>query len=103
MSHEQPQNFDSVSSHDPATAITKNEHKQPIAPEKVTYSQKTERIQALSQLVKSVTPFIWVAVILIVVIPLIGRGFIASSFSDSPKLPESNTHVVTIDRVLPNP
>lgn len=103
MSHEQPQNLDSVSSHDPATAITKIEHKQPIAPEKATYTQKTERIQALSQLIKSVTPFIWVTVILIVVIPLIGRGFIGGSFSDSPKLPESTTHVVTIDRVLPNP
>ena len=103
MSYEQPQNSDSESSHDPAKAITEIEHKPPIAPEKVTYTQKTERLQALSQLIKSVTPFIWVAVILVVVIPLIGRGFIAGSFPDSPKPSESNGHVVTVDRVLPNP
>ncbi len=102
MSHEQPHKFNSVSSHDPATAITKIEHKQPLSAEKATYTQKTERIQALSQLIKSVIPFIWVAVILIVVIPLIGRGFIAGSFPDSPKLPESKGHVVTIDKILPN-
>lgn len=103
MSYEQPQNSDSESSHEPAKTITEIEHNQPIASEKVTYTQKTERIQAFSQLIKSVTPFIWVAVILIVVIPLIGRGFIAGSFPDTPKSPESNGHVVTIDRVLPNP
>ncbi len=54
-------------------------HEQRVESEKVTYAQKTDRIQALSQFVKSVMPLIWLAVILIVIIPLLGRLLIAHS------------------------
>ncbi|MEC4812504.1 MAG: hypothetical protein SAK29_04390 [Scytonema sp. PMC 1069.18] len=54
---------------------TQNEEKV----ENTTYGDKTERIKALSQFIKSVTPFVWTAVILFVIVPLLGRGFIASS------------------------
>ena len=54
-------------------------HEQRVESEKVTYVQKTDRIQALSQFIKSVMPLIWLAVILIVIIPLLGRLLIAHS------------------------
>ncbi|NEO98068.1 MAG: hypothetical protein F6K58_05095 [Symploca sp. SIO2E9] len=49
---------------------------------KPTYTEKTNRLQAWSQFLPSITPFIWVAVILIVIIPLIGRGFIGNSVTE---------------------
>ena len=102
MSHEHPQTSDSTSDHKPVTAVTKPEPKQQGVTEKVTYAQKTQRIQAWSQFIKSVAPYIWVAVILIVIIPLLGRGFIAGSLPDLAKSPDSNNPVVTIDKTLPN-
>ncbi|NET54455.1 MAG: hypothetical protein F6K09_39470, partial [Merismopedia sp. SIO2A8] len=38
-----------------------------------TYTDKTNRLQAWSQLLRSITPFIWIVVFIIVIIPLIGR------------------------------
>ncbi|MEW6493913.1 MAG: hypothetical protein AB1589_15590 [Cyanobacteriota bacterium] len=71
---------------------------------KNTYAERTERIQALSQFIRSLTPFVWVAVILIVIIPLLGRGFIANSLSGDSGYPDSRSNrIVTIDRTLPNP
>ncbi|GAB1539236.1 hypothetical protein NUACC21_19020 [Scytonema sp. NUACC21] len=67
--------------------------------DKATYSEKTERIQALSQFIKSVAPFIWAAVILIVLIPLLGRGFISSSLPKHLSDPVStNKSEVVIER-----
>jgi len=48
---------------------------------KVTYAEKTDRIQARVQFIKAVAPFIWALVILVVIIPLIGQLFIAKAFS----------------------
>jgi hypothetical protein len=46
----------------------------------VTFAQKTERIQALTQLIKTVSPFIWAIVLSIVLIPLGGKYLIGQSF-----------------------
>lgn len=59
-----------------STQLTK-----PIEPGKPTYTDRTQRIQAWSQLIKSIAPFIWVAVLLIVIIPLLGRAFIFDAVS----------------------
>lgn len=48
-----------------------------------SYIEKTDRIRAWSELIGSIRPFIWTAIILIVIIPLIGRGVISSSLSHS--------------------
>jgi hypothetical protein len=45
---------------------------------------------------------VWVAVILIVIIPLLGRGLIASSQPKPSQPSESKEQVVTIDKTLPN-
>ena len=58
-----------------------------------TYLQKTARLQAWSQLIKSVTPFIWAAIILVVIIPLLGKTFIASVAES-----EVDTPVAVVDR-----
>ena len=81
-----------------------HEPEQQVNEKKVTYADRTERIQAWSQLIKSVIPFVWVAVILIVIIPLVGRGFIANSVSGNSGHSESEgNRVVVVDRTLPNP
>lgn len=48
---------------------------------KVTYAEKTDRIQARVQFIRAVAPFIWALVILVVIIPLVGQLFIAKAFS----------------------
>ncbi|MEI2578898.1 hypothetical protein V5G28_008905 [Scytonema sp. PRP1] len=45
--------------------------------EKVSFEKKTERIRAWSDFIKSVAPFIWAVVIIIVIIPLLGKALIA--------------------------
>jgi hypothetical protein len=48
-------------------------------------------------------PYIWGAVILIVIIPLIGRGFIADSFSSNPENSANQpSEVVKVDKTLPS-
>ncbi|MBT9314025.1 hypothetical protein IXB50_01125 [Leptothoe spongobia TAU-MAC 1115] len=51
---------------------------QPPAPEKekTPYTAKTQRIVAWSNLLRSLQPFIWGAIILVVVIPLIGKALL---------------------------
>lgn len=102
MSHEPPQDLKSTSDREQAIATPKTEPMQDVAVEKATYPQKTERIHAWSELIKSVAPFVWVAVILIVLIPLLGRGLIASSQPKPLQPSESKEQVVTIDTTLPN-
>lgn len=48
---------------------------------KATYAEKTDRIQAWVQFIRTVAPFIWAIVILVVIIPLVGQLFIAKAFS----------------------
>ncbi len=47
---------------------------------KATHAEKTNRLLAWSQILKSIAPVIWAIVILIVVIPLIGQIFISRAF-----------------------
>lgn len=70
---------------------------------KATYTDKTQRLQAWSQLLRAAMPYIWGAVILIVIIPLIGRGFIADSFSSNPENSANQpSEVVKVDKTLPS-
>ena len=103
MSQESQQNFASNSTSQPvkaletATSVTKKTQPKP------TYVDKTKRLQAWSQFIKSITPYFWVVVILIVLVPLIGRGFISGSFADnSENLGDRIPEVVVIDRTLPS-
>ncbi|WP_233153888.1 hypothetical protein [Scytonema sp. HK-05] len=59
--------------------------------EKVSFVQKTERIKAWSEFIKSVAPFIWAVVIVIVIIPLLGKALIADSSPAKPGDSAKNT------------
>ena len=50
---------------------------------KAAYSDKTERIVAWSNLLRSLQPFIWAAVILVVVVPLVGKALLFYSSTTS--------------------
>ncbi|ACK70790.1 conserved hypothetical protein [Gloeothece citriformis PCC 7424] len=67
--------------------------------EKPTYAEKTTRIQALSQLIKSISPILWVFVILIVIIPYFGKFFLVNSsnpIENLNKLKPAEEVVITI-------
>ena len=51
--------------------------------EKVTYSQKTERLKVIAQFIKTVTPMIWTIVLLVVIIPLLGNFIISKSLTNT--------------------
>ncbi len=51
--------------------------------EKITYSQKTERLKVIAQFIKTVTPMIWTIVILVVIIPLLGNFIISKSLTNT--------------------
>jgi len=80
MEHEQPQN---TSVQQLVKLVQDTEQKPQISDEKVTYVEKTERIRAWSQFIKSVSPYLWATVIIIVIIPLLGKGFIANSYQEN--------------------
>lgn len=95
------QTVDSIPESQPADKITQIPTEQPILAPKATYAEKTNRIQAWSQFIKSVTPYVWVAVILIVIVPLLGRGFIANSLSgDGRDLAAKSSNIVVIDKKI---
>lgn len=48
-----------------------------------TFAEKTERIKAITQFVRTIAPFIWVAVLSIVLIPLGGKYLIGQSLNFS--------------------
>jgi hypothetical protein len=48
-----------------------------------SYAEKTNRILAWVQVIRSISPFIWAIVILIVIIPLGGQFFINQAFSSN--------------------
>ncbi|TAE95669.1 MAG: hypothetical protein EAZ79_17810 [Oscillatoriales cyanobacterium] len=51
--------------------------------EKITYSQKTQRLKVITQFIKTVTPMIWTVVILVVIIPLLGNFLISQSLTNT--------------------
>lgn len=67
---------------------------QPPTDAKPTYAEKTDRLKTWIQFLKTLAPFIWLIVILIVIIPLVGQIFIANAFS--PKSVTSNTEKTTV-------
>lgn len=56
----------------------------------VTYSEKTNRILAWVQVIRSISPVIWAIVIFVVIIPLIGKIFLTQAFSPQTNTPKSN-------------
>ena len=70
MSQEQQRDLES-------TSVADTERNPQEVEEKVSFVHKTERIKAWSDFIKSVTPFIWAVVIIIVIIPLVGKALIA--------------------------
>jgi len=43
------------------------------------YSEKTNRIQVISQLIKAITPLIWAIVVQVVIVPLLGKIWIGTA------------------------
>ena len=67
---------------------------QPPTDPKPTYAEKTDRFKTWIQFLKTLAPFIWLTVILLVIVPLIGQIFIANAFS--PKSVTKNTEKTTV-------
>ncbi len=102
LGNEQQQDLEFKSVQEPVISVTDTEQELQVADEEVTYVQKTDRIKAWSQFIKSVTPYIWAAVIMIVIIPLLGKGLIAgSSPVDVRNLPNKNGEVVIVKKRQP--
>ena len=51
--------------------------------EKISYSEKTERLKVITQFIKTVTPMIWTVVIIVVIIPLLGNFLISKSLTNT--------------------
>jgi len=51
--------------------------------QKISYSEKTERLKVITQFIKTVTPMIWTIVILVVIIPLLGNFLISQSLTNT--------------------
>lgn len=90
MTDEQQQDLESTSAQEPITSQK--------VEEKASFQQKTQRITAWSDFIKSITPFIWAVVIIIVIIPLLGKALITNSspgkLEDSVKSPSQEVRVV---------
>ncbi|MCP2732016.1 hypothetical protein [Limnofasciculus baicalensis] len=92
--------------------MTENKPKDKINPtppeqltgdKKLTYEEKTSRIQALTKLIKALTPYLWVAIIIIVIIPLIGKFILSGSLTPKPINSNQKTEaVVVIDQTIPD-
>src|SRR3569832_1227937 len=95
MSPERQQNLESKAAHQPVTESAKavnstigsqsadeigeTQPQQLVADKKATYAEKTNRIQALNEKKKTEAPKERKAENNIVIVPLLGRGFIAGS------------------------
>ncbi|MBW4433841.1 MAG: hypothetical protein KME28_19535 [Pelatocladus maniniholoensis HA4357-MV3] len=79
MNQEQQDIFDSKSVPESSITGQNTEQKPEETNEKISYIHKTDRIRAWSEFIKSITPYVWVAVIIIVLIPLLGKFLIAGS------------------------
>ncbi|MBW4631202.1 MAG: hypothetical protein KME30_04660 [Iphinoe sp. HA4291-MV1] len=97
MRQEQQQDLESTSAQQPITSANIGQNSQEVE-KKVSFEQKTQRIKAWSDFIKSVTPFIWVVVIIIVLIPLLSKALITDSsfgkLGDSGKNPSKEVSVV---------
>jgi hypothetical protein len=103
MSQEQQDNQKPISSKAPEMSVSDREQKRETKEEKVSYIHKTERIKAWTQFIKSVTPYVWAIVIIVVIIPLLGKGLIASSSSgNSGYSPNVKDNQVSIEITQPS-
>ncbi|NMG18549.1 hypothetical protein [Brasilonema bromeliae] len=97
MRHEQQQDLESTSTQEATTSTDIEQNLQEVE-EKVSFKQKTERITAWSDFIKSMTPFIWAVVIIIVLIPLLGKALITGSspgkLADSGQNPSQEVSIV---------
>jgi len=73
---------------------SENERQQLTAAKEGSYTEKTDRIRSWVQLIKSVTPIIWAIVLLVVLVPLLGKFFISQAFLTATDVPEK-TEVVS--------
>lgn len=64
-------------------------------PDAGTYEERTERLKAIAQLLKAIAPLIWGTIILIVVIPIIGRGILLNTPPDSASVSEPTITIVS--------
>ncbi|MCU0537054.1 MAG: hypothetical protein MUD14_24475 [Hydrococcus sp. Prado102] len=65
-----------------------------------TYNEKTNRLQAWTQLIKTITPLIWMLVICLVCVPLLGN-FLISRSALPQRLTSKDESIVIIDRAFP--
>jgi hypothetical protein len=65
---------------------------------KATYAEKTNRIQTWVQFIRTVAPFIWAIVILVVIIPLVGQLFITKAFSTKSITTETKHPVEVVEQ-----
>lgn len=72
---------------------------QPPTETKPTYTEKTDRIKTWIDFLRTLAPFIWAIVVLLVIVPLLGQLFIANAFS--PKTVSKNPEKITV--VVPAP
>lgn len=70
---------------------------QPSPPDSqsVSFAEKTTRLQAIGQLIKSITPLIWGVVVLVVVLPLLGQFLIHQAVLPTETRP-GNTRTETV-------
>ncbi|MFB2772026.1 hypothetical protein ACE1AT_22480 [Pelatocladus sp. BLCC-F211] len=98
MNQEQQDIFDSKSV--PDSSITGQKPQE--TNEKVSYIHKTDRIRAWSEFIKSITPYIWVVVIIFVLIPLLGKFLIAGSSPQDHVIAQSTkNNIVIVDKKAP--
>ncbi|MFO5526498.1 MAG: hypothetical protein ACLBM1_01450 [Cuspidothrix sp.] len=73
--------LDSASTQDLVISTQNDDRISKISLDKTaTYVAKTDRIRAISEFIKSISSYLWAIVIVVVIIPLLGRGFIANSY-----------------------
>ncbi|BAZ67450.1 hypothetical protein NIES4106_22050 [Fischerella sp. NIES-4106] len=102
MNQEQQDIFDSKSVPESSITGQNTEQKPQETNEKISYIHKTDRIRAWSEFIKSITPYVWVAVIIIVLIPLLGKFLIAgSSPQDQVITQPTKDKVVIVEKKAP--
>ncbi|MCX7595424.1 MAG: hypothetical protein N2235_17025 [Fischerella sp.] len=99
MSQEQQHVFEPKYVQQSSTSARDTEQKLQETDEKVSYVYKTDRIRAWSEFIKSVAPYVWAAVIVIVIIPLLGRFLIAGSSPEGKSIPnQTHDNIVFVEK-----
>ncbi len=96
MENQQLENLESTSGEETTLSPEIGQNPEIIVDPTITYAAKTDRIRAWSQFIKSATPYLWAIVIVLVIIPLVGRGFIANSYQNNLATPSTNKHLEVV-------